>query len=272
MVWWTCYIWLCKKLGAVVLSRLFFLGNGYRCQSSREWVQLEKNSMLLDLLAHPTWATNGYLWVLKNLEECNFLRFFSFFFSRGRWRGCNRFGRHTRLQKSMKTELSTGTTSGGCMQKTGAPTSFEGTWAEAADSAAEQDCSVAPTKVLFLEWDVFLCCSRSLKTQLHWPLLGMPQWQTSLAIYSICEYSHRKSEPPAAKTIKKQAGARLIHLSETKTSFIINNDKKTGLTSDAGNYLAVKQSALCTATECNQTCGEGEKEEKGGAGDLERSN
>lgn len=43
---------------------------------------------------------------------------------------------------------------------------------------------------------------------------------------SICKNSHQKSEPPAAKIIKKQAGARLIHLSETKAAFIINNNKK----------------------------------------------
>lgn len=43
---------------------------------------------------------------------------------------------------------------------------------------------------------------------------------------SIREDSHWKSEPPAAETIRKQAGARLIHLSETKTAFIINNNKK----------------------------------------------
>lgn len=119
-------------------------------QSSREWVQLEKN-MLLDLLAHPTWATNGYLWVLKNLTEKNVI----FFFIKEGGGGGVIDLEGTHLQESMKTELSTGTTSGDCMQKIGAPTSFGGTWAEAADSAAEQDCSVAPMKVLFLKWDVF---------------------------------------------------------------------------------------------------------------------
>lgn len=44
---------------------------------------------------------------------------------------------------------------------------------------------------------------------------------------SICKNSHWKSEPPAAKTIKNQAGARLIHLSKAKTAFIIINNKNS---------------------------------------------
>lgn len=52
------------------------------------------------------------------------------------------------LQESKKTQLSTGTNSGGCKQKTGAPTKCEGALKEAADSAAVQVSSLTATKIL----------------------------------------------------------------------------------------------------------------------------
>lgn len=51
-------------------------------------------------------------------------------------------------QGSKTTPLSTGTNSGGCVQKMGAPTKCEGAQKEVADSAAVQASSIATTKIL----------------------------------------------------------------------------------------------------------------------------
>lgn len=133
------------------------------------------------------------------------------------------------LQGSMKTQLSTGTTSGGCRQKSGAPTSSKERERslEAADSAAVQVSSAATMKSLALgERHALVVWLPSENLIIHQPYIRYASVPGQLGNNSICKNSHRKSEPPAAKTIKKQAEARLIHLSETKTAFIINNNKK----------------------------------------------
>lgn len=101
---------------------------------------------------------------------------------------------------------------------------------EAADSAAVQVPSTATKEILILGQRHVLLV-RQLSENPITPSPGLihiryASVMDQLGNNSICKNSHRKSEPPAAKTIKKQAEARLIHLSMTKTVFIINNNKK----------------------------------------------
>lgn len=101
---------------------------------------------------------------------------------------------------------------------------------EAADSAAVQVSSIATTKIHFLGVRHVLLVQqlseKPITSSLGLIRIRYASVTDQLGNNSICKNSHRKSKPPAAKTIKKQAGARLIHLSETKTAFIINNNKK----------------------------------------------
>lgn len=125
--------------------------------------------------------------------------------------------------------LSTGMNSGGCMQKMGGPTKCEGAQKEAADSAAVQVSSIATTKILIPGgWHVLLeqYLSENPITPSSLIHIRYASVMDKLGNNGICKNSHQKSEPPAAKIIKKQAEARLIHLSETKPAFIINNNKK----------------------------------------------
>lgn len=102
----------------------------------------------------------GNLWVSLSLEKYNreeySILYINFYKTEVEGVAIDLKNTHA-LQGSKKSQLSTGTNSGGCKQKMGAPTKWEGAQKEAADSAAVKVSSITWTKIVIPGgWHVLL--------------------------------------------------------------------------------------------------------------------